>query len=165
MTTLNPAVPNPHSTSHSEPQPESQLNSQAGSRQETKPRRTMRQVLLSYFYWTYSRGSFHYDVMVTLILLFIFVTPQIPGWSFGDKPSSTAVLAHPIQVIGDGGRGLMITVQASDVAVPAGASEKAVRQILRKAIEPVTGDAVFVERWEVVTDAQGNAAWRVWAHR
>ena len=165
MTTLNPAVPNPHPNSQPDTRPDSQPESQTSLRREAKPRRTMRQVLLSYFYWTYSRGSFHYDVMVTLILLFIFVTPQIPAWNYGDKPSSTAALAHPIQVIGDGGRGLMITVQASDVTVPAGASEKTVRQILRKAIEPVTGDAVFVERWEVVTDAQGNSAWRVWAHR
>ena len=30
-------------------------------------------VLRSYFFWTYERGSFHYDVMVTLILLFLFL--------------------------------------------------------------------------------------------
>jgi hypothetical protein len=157
MTTLNPTVPNS--------QPDSEPGSKPGSLRESKPRRTVRQILLSYFYWTYSRGSFHYDVMVTVILLFIFVTPQIPGWSYGDKPSSTAGLAHPISVVGNGGRGLIITVQAADVSVPPGSSEKAVRQILRKAIEPVTGDAVFVERWERVTDAQGNSAWQVWAHR
>lgn len=155
MTTLNPAVPN----APPEAQPEAQ------PLRELKPRRTVRQVLRSYFYWTYSRGSFHYDVMVTLILAFIFVTPQIPGWSYGDKPSSTSGLAHPIEVVGNGGRGLIITVQAADVTVPAGASEKAVRQILRKAIEPVTGDAVSVERWATVTDEQGHAAWQVWAHR
>jgi hypothetical protein len=165
MTTLNPAVPNAHPTSHPDSQPESQQDSLTVLGRNAKARRSGRQVLLSYFYWTYSRGSFHYDVMVTLILLFVFVTPQIPGWNYGDKPWSTAALAHPIQVAGNGGRGLMITVQASDVSVPAGASEKATRQILRKAIEPVTGDAVFVERWDVVTDAGGNRAWRVWAHR
>ena len=27
------------------------------------------QVIRSYFFWTYERGSFHYDVMVTLILI------------------------------------------------------------------------------------------------
>jgi hypothetical protein len=31
-----------------------------------------------------------------------------------------------------------------------------VKKALRKAIEPVTGDAVSVERWETVQDAQGN---------
>ncbi len=138
---------------------------QSDSRQQPQPPRTIRQVLLSYFYWTYSRGSFHYDVMVTLILLFIFLTPHIPGWSYGDAPSSTATLTHPIQVVSNGGLGLIITVQASDLTIPAGASEKAVRQILRKAIEPVIGDAVSVERWQTVTDANGNVAWKVWAHR
>ena len=64
-----------------------------------------------------------------------------------------------------GTHGLIVTVQASDVKIPAGASDYTVKEILRKAIEPVTGDAVFVERWKTVTDAQGNLAWQVWAHR
>ena len=32
--------------------------------------------LKGYIFWTYDRGSFHYDVMVSLILLFIFVAPR-----------------------------------------------------------------------------------------
>ncbi|HEY1160940.1 MAG TPA: hypothetical protein VGE83_09935 [Terracidiphilus sp.] len=123
--------------------------------------RTLKQILLSYFYWTYSRGSFHYDIMVTLILLFIFVTPWL--WNYGDKPSFNGP-QHPMQVVGNDGHGLIVTVQASDVTIPAGASERAVKQILRKAIEPVTGDDVFVDNWETVTDAEGNKAWKVWAH-
>jgi hypothetical protein len=66
---------------------------------------------------------------------------------------------HPIQVIGDGGRGLILTVQASDVNLDPeyhGSRIRLVKKALRKAIEPVTGDAVFVERWETVQDAQGN---------
>jgi len=129
----------------------------------SQPRRTVKQVLLSYFYWTYPRGSLHYDVMVTMILLFIFVTPFF--WNYGDKPSPIAGPLHPIQVIGNDGHGLIVTVQASDANVPANASDAVVKKALRKAIEPVTGDAVFVEHWETVTDAQGNSAWRVWAHR
>jgi hypothetical protein len=135
----------------------------ASAASQPKPRRGAKEVLLSYFYWRYPRGSFHYDVMVTLILLFIFVTPFV--WNYGDKPSSAAVLIHPIQVVGDGDHGLIVTVQASDVTIPAGASNKAVKRALRKAIEPITGDAVFVERWQTVTDSQGNTCWRVWAHR
>jgi hypothetical protein len=130
-------------------------------------RRTLRQLLLSYFYWTYPRGSFHYDIMVTLILLFIFLTPQIPGWSYGDQPSSIAGPAHPIQVVADDDHGLIVTVAASDVNLDprTAASENAVKKALRKAIEPVTGDAVFVTKWETFTDIQGNVAWKVWAHR
>jgi hypothetical protein len=103
--------------------------------------------------------------MVTLILIFIFVTPQIKGWSFGDKPSPIGGPLHPIQVVGNDGRGVIVTIQASDAHVPAGASDPAVKTALRKAIEPVTGDAVVVEHWETVTDAEGNLAWKVWAHR
>ncbi len=72
-----------------------------------------KQVLLSYFYWTYARGSFHYDIMVTLILLFIFVTPFF--WNYGDKPSPTGGPPHLIQVIGNDGQGVIVTVPASDV--------------------------------------------------
>jgi hypothetical protein len=125
--------------------------------------RTVKQILLSYFYWTYPRGCLHYDVMVTLILLFIFATPQL--WNFGDKPSPAGGPLHPIQVIGNDGRGLIVTVQDVDANVPAGASEAVVKKALRKAIEPVTGDAVIVDGWKTVTDAQGNLAWQVWAHR
>ena len=125
----------------------------------------MSKILKSYFYWTYPRGCFHYDVMVTLILAFIFVTPQF--WDFGARPPRVTGPPHPIQIVGDGGRGFIVTVQASDVnlALNTTASNMAVKKALRKAIEPVTGDAVAVERWETVQDAQGNWTWRVWARR
>jgi len=127
----------------------------------------MKKILKSYFYWTYPRGCFHYDVMVTIILAFIFITPHIPGWDFGDKPPKDAGPTHPIQVVGDGGHGFIVTVQASDVNLDlkTTAPDKAVKKALRKAIEPVTGDAVLVKRWETVQDAQGNWTWRVWALR
>lgn len=128
-----------------------------------KPARSFGEVLKSYFYWTYPRGSFHYDVKVTLILLFIFLTPQF--WNYGDKPIPVMALAHPIQVTGDGGRGMVIVVAASDVILPPHATDLEVKHALRKAILPVTGDAVFVERWETLTDSQGNLEWKVWAHR
>jgi hypothetical protein len=123
----------------------------------------MHKILKSYFYWTYPRGNVHYDVMVTLILLFIFVTPRL--WDFGDKPSSPAGLVHPIQVVGDGSHGVIVSVRASDVPIPEGATDSEVRKVLRGAIEPVTGDAVFVEHWETATDAEGNLVWKIWAHR
>ncbi|MGD0734357.1 MAG: hypothetical protein ABR976_04380 [Terracidiphilus sp.] len=132
-----------------------------------KARRTVKQILLSYFYWTYPRGSFHYDIMVTLILAFIFLTPLIPGWSFGDKPSPIGGPLHPIQVIGNDGQGVIVTVQASDVSLDphTTAPDAVVKKALRKAIEPVTGDAVVVDHWETSTDAHGDSIWKVWAHR
>jgi len=138
------------------------MASSSSSEAVAQPRRGLKQILSSYFYWTYPRGSFHYDIMVTLILLFIFVTPQL--WDYGAKPSSIVASSHPFQVV-PYGRGVIITLQASDVHVPAGASGREVKQVLRKAIEPVTGDDVFVEHWETATDAQGDLTWKVWAHR
>jgi hypothetical protein len=123
----------------------------------------MNKILKSYFYWTYKRGSFHYDVMVTLILLFIFVMPHL--WDFGDKPSRAAGPLHPIQVVGDGGHGVIVSVQAVDVHIPADATVSDVKKALRRAIEPVTGDAFAVERWETAKDAQGNLVWRIWTRR
>jgi hypothetical protein len=125
----------------------------------------MKKLLKSYFFWTYPRGCVHYDVMVTLILLFIFVTPWL--WNYGDKPSSAAGPTHPIQVIGDGGRGLIVTVPASDVNLDlhTTASEQVVKKTLRQAVEPVIGDSVSVRHWETAVDAQGNWSWKVWARR
>jgi hypothetical protein len=123
----------------------------------------MNKLLKSYFYWTYPRGNIHYDVMVTLILLFIFVTPQF--WDFGDKPSRAPGPSHPIQVASDGSRSLLVTISDIDVKAPGGASDSEMRRVLRKAIEPVTGDAVTVLRWETATDLQGNKVWKIWARR
>jgi translation initiation factor IF-1 len=125
----------------------------------------MSKILKSYFYWTYPRGCIHYDIMVTLILLFIFVTPHF--WNFGDKPSPSGGPLHLIQIIGTGGRGFIVTVQAADVDLDlkTTASNMAIKKALRKAIEPVTGDAVAVEYWETKQDAQGNWTWKVWARR
>ena len=124
----------------------------------------MNRILKSYFYWTYPRGNFHYDVMVTLILLFIFVTPHL--WDYGDKPAVLELPTHPISVTSDGGRGMIITVQSSDVNVPAAAPDKTIKRALRKAVEPVAGDSVFVDRWQLMRDEKGNpVAWQVWAHR
>jgi hypothetical protein len=123
----------------------------------------MNKILKSYFYWTYPRGVFHYDVMVTLILLFIFITPQL--WDYGDKPSRAAGPSHPIQVASDGSRALIVTVSAADVNAPADATDNEMRRTLRKAIEPVTGDAVSILKWETAVDAQGNKVWKIWARR
>ena len=128
-----------------------------------RPRRGIKQILHSYFYWTYSRGSIHFDVMVTLILLFIFITPHL--WDYGAKPPLSAGPAHPMQVVGNG-RGVIVTVQASDVNVPAAASNAVIKKALKKAMEPVLGDSMFVERWQLTRDRNGNPlSWKVWAHR
>lgn len=134
--------------------------------QKTGEKRGLKKLLLSYFYWTYPRGCFHYDVMVTLILLFIFITPHL--WNYGDRPQAISHLRHPMQVIGVGGEDephMIVTIDASDVQAPAGASANEMKRILRKAIEPVTGDAVFVDSWQTTMNENGTLVWKVKAHR
>lgn len=128
-----------------------------------QPKHGLRQTLKNYFYWTYPRGSFHYDVMVTLILVFIFVTPHL--WNYGAKPTRPGGPLHPIQVVGNGSQGMILTVDAADVHIHAGASNYDVREALHNAIEPVTGDAVFIERWDTTTNSRGKLVWKVWIHR
>jgi hypothetical protein len=124
----------------------------------------MQKTLKSYFFWTHQRGSFHYDVMVTLILAFIFITPHL--WHYGDKPVREAGVVSPTMVVGDGDHGIIVTVAYKDVYVDPSASDWYVRRALHQAIEPVTGDTVAVEHWETTGYVDGKpTAWKVWAHR
>ena len=50
----------------------------------------MFKLIRNYIFWAYERGSFHYDIMVTAILVFMFVSPHIID--FKDKPVETVAL-------------------------------------------------------------------------
>ena len=50
------------------------------------------QTVKGYFWWTYPRGSVPYDVMVTVILAFIFLTPK--EW-FRDQPRANSIVMLP----------------------------------------------------------------------
>ena len=65
-----------------------------------------------YIFWTYDRGSFHYDVMVTVILVFIFVAPRYIN--FKDQPAEH--LLHPTGItITMEGNNLLYQMDASAV--------------------------------------------------
>jgi hypothetical protein len=103
-----------------------------------------------YFWWTYERGSFHYDVMVTVILLFIFVSPRYIN--FNDKPVDR--VPHPTEVIvnPDGEGGFIYQVSAKAVDNKTGAD---LDSALLRVIEPISGEVRMVERHPVF-DAQGK---------
>jgi hypothetical protein len=117
------------------------------------------QTIRGYVWWMYPRGSVHYDVMVTLILAFIFLAPL---WiNFRDKPvqrspHQTEVLVKPE------GNGFVYTVDA-DAILPG--SDDAVRDELLRVIEPVAGE-IRIDRYEAVRDNKRNiSAYKVWGHR
>lgn len=124
----------------------------------------MFKTLRSYIFWSHERGSMHYDVMVTLILLFIFITPRFINYH--DRPKYQ--LPSQIMVENDGNGDLIYQVRASDVisSERGGATEDArVRRALRRLIEPIAGD-VSIQRYQVLTSPDGQvSSYRVWAHR
>ena len=117
------------------------------------------QTIRGYIWWMYPRGSVHYDVMVTLILAFIFLTPL---WiNFRDKPQPRPLKQTEVLVKPDG-NGFVYTVDAAAIA-PASGSE--VREALLRVIEPVAGE-VHIERYEAVRDSKDKIiAYKVWGHR
>lgn len=116
-------------------------------------------VLKSYIWWTHERGSVHYDVMVTLILLFIFLTPRF--FNYGDRPKPDWPANEIRTSIGQGGE-LVYEVPVAMLAVESGTPSG---QALHDAIVPVSGP-VTVDRWTPVREIGGRVvAWRVWGHR
>ncbi len=119
-------------------------------------------LLKRYLFWTYERGSFHYDVMVTLILLFIFISPHVID--FRDRPvPDDQVRGHEVLVQASGGGAFVYQVSASEVK--SASDENDLEQKLIASIEPIAGPLQF-DRYETMKDASGKvASYRVFAHR
>lgn len=115
--------------------------------------------LRNYIFWSYERGSIHYDIMVTLILLFIFVTPLFIN--FKDKPVEHSPHPTAVLVIPDGQGGLVYQVSADAVS---GKSDAVIRHQLLRIIEPIAGEA-SISKYEKGRDAAGQAVYRVWVER
>jgi hypothetical protein len=114
----------------------------------------------SYFLWTYERGSFHYDVMVTLILVFIFVAPRFVN--FKDQPTGAPAHSHGIIVTPNGSQGFIYQADAADVDAQ---DEAMVRANFLRLIKPMAGP-VIIDRVEPVRDNVGHiVAYRASVHR
>lgn len=119
-----------------------------------------------YIFWTYERGSFHYDVMVTAILLFIFVSPHLID--FGDRPvQAEHVKGHDILVQASAGNVLVYQVSVKELKAIDGAAagEMPLTEQLTSSIQPIAGPVVL-DHYEPLRDANGKIeAYRVTAHR
>ena len=113
------------------------------------PMGAMWRTIRGYILWSYERGSLHYDIMVTLILLFIFVSPHFVN--FKDKPVERNPHLTGVVVIPGEKGGFVYEIKAS--AVNATASGDIRRQQI---IEPISG-AVSITNVETITDAKGHA--------
>ena len=124
------------------------------------PVRGIWSTIRSYILWSHERGSVQYDVMVTLILLFVFFSPRLIN--FKDKPVEHNPRAAGILVTSDGQNGLIYQIDAKGVQ---GKDDAAIRAELLNIIEPVSGE-VSISKYEVVRDRSGQIlSYRVWIRR
>jgi len=103
-----------------------------------------------YILWQYERGTLHYDIMVTLILIFVLFSPRVI--EFNDKPIGRNPHPTEVEVTTDLEGRLLYQVSAS--AVTPG-DDHAVREQLLRIIEPISG-AVSIVSYEAVPDRNGK---------
>lgn len=117
-----------------------------------------------YILWTYERGSLHYDILVTLILLFIFLAPL--RFDFKDKPLERAAHQTGVLVTQDGPDTLyQVDATARDPRGQLIVSEQNPEAGLHRVIEEIAGEVEFV-RYERVTDRKGKVvAYKAWVKR
>jgi hypothetical protein len=126
----------------------------------------MFKLMCRYFWWTEARGSLHYDVMVTAILVFIFVTPHFINYK--DRPV-TASAAHASEVIvreaGREGSSSRFIYQIRTEDMHQAKTDDELRREILEAVEPISGE-VTLERYEPVKDANGHIiAYDAWVLR
>ena len=114
------------------------------------PMNAIWRTIRGYILWQYERGTLHYDIMVTLILIFIFVSPRVIN--FNDKPISRN--AHPTEVTVTAQSDGHLFFQVAASAVNA-SDDPGVREQLLHIIEPISG-AVSIVSYEPVTDHKGQ---------
>jgi hypothetical protein len=113
-----------------------------------------------YILWQHERGTLHYDIMVTLILIFIMFSPLVIN--FNDKP--VARNPHPTEVVVTADAEGRLQYQVAATAVNAG-DDRSVREQLLRVIEPISG-AVSIVSYEAVLDSKGKIqSYRVLAER
>ena len=114
------------------------------------PMNAVWRTIRGYILWSYERGTLHYDIMVTLILIFVLFSPY---WiNFNDKP--TARIPHPTDVVVTRDAEGRLLYQIAGSAVSPG-DDHSVREQLLRIIEPISG-AVSIVKYEPVTDSQGH---------
>jgi len=117
-------------------------------------------IIRSYVLWSHERGTIHYDVMVTLILIFVFFSPKVIN--FKDKPVEHNPHRTGVVVMPDGLGGLIYQVDGSAVTSK---DEEAVRAELLQIIEPISG-GVTISKVDTVRDHSGHVLrYKVWVER
>ena len=134
------------------------------------PGRSVWRTIKSFILWSHERGTIQYDVMVTLILLFVFLSPRVIN--FNDHPVERNPHPSDIIVSPDGSGGFIYQIQGKAVqsgksrsGASPGSDDPVVREQLLRIIEPISGE-ISIKKYEAVTDKKGNVlAYKVWVQR
>jgi hypothetical protein len=124
------------------------------------PMNAIWRTIRDYILWSYERGTIQYDVMVTLILLFVFLSPV---WiNFKDKPVERNPHSAGVTINSDGNGGLIYQIEGAAVTAQ---DDVAVRGELLKIIEPISGE-VNITKVEPVRDRAGRVlTYKVWVQK
>jgi hypothetical protein len=121
----------------------------------------MQSIIKNYLFWTYPRGSFHYDVMVTLILVFLFVSPRLINYK--DHPQETLTASKDILVRANGPNAWTYQIGADQLHDTSN-GDKLKAELLER-IQAISGK-VQIDRYRERKDASGRVTqYQVWAHR
>ena len=129
----------------------------------------MGKILRSYIFWTYERGSLHYDVMVTLILIFLFVSPHVINYN--DRPVETVALRSSEVLVKEAGRSgssnrFIFQIRSDEQGGPQeNQTDDERKAAILRVVEPISGE-VSLEKYVAVHDAQGKtSAYNAWVLR
>jgi len=114
------------------------------------PMNAIWRTIRGYILWSYERGTLHYDIMVTLILIFIFFSPSVIR--FNDKPIARNPHPTGVVVTPDVDGRLLYQIEAGAI-VPG--DDHSVRDQLLHIIEPISG-GVSIVKFEAVADGKGR---------
>jgi hypothetical protein len=124
------------------------------------PMNAIWRTIRGYILWQYERGTLHYDVMVTLIIIFVLFSPRVIN--FNDKP--IARNPHPTDVVVTADADGHLIYQVAAGAISPG-DDASIREQLLRIIEPISG-AVSIVSYEPVSDGKGKVqSYKVLAQR
>ena len=108
------------------------------------------------FFWTYERGTWQYDVMVVLILAFIFFTPR--SW-FRDQPTD---LSAGVVLLSSSEHMKVYQLHAALIP-PADPGSENILKGAERILRDYTGKAVQITQIKPETDARGEiVSYAVW---
>ena len=110
-------------------------------------------------FWTYERGTWQYDVMVALILAFIFLTPRT--W-FHDQPDLPQ--ASGVVLLSSNDHEKVYQLRAALLELEEDAkAEEAIRKGVERVLKTHIGKAVQITQIKPEMDARGEVvSYAVW---